>query len=126
MWRNALLSCLFAVSGLVLPGAGAAHAYDRDGVSWSVGVAVPGVVVSAGQPGYYPPPPPPVVYSTYPPPRYYAPPPPVYYPAPGYHARAPHPHHRPNKHKHGHRHGHDRDHDERGHGGHRGGYYGGR
>ena len=40
MWRNALLSCLFAVAGLVLPGAGAAQAHGGGGVSWSVGVVL--------------------------------------------------------------------------------------
>lgn len=56
--------------------AGAAHA-DRGGVSWSVGVSVPGVTTVVGNaPGAYAPP---AVYYA-PPAGYYAPPAAAYYP----------------------------------------------
>lgn len=107
-----------AIAGLMAVGAAQAHG----GVSWSVGVGVPGVAVGVGAPVYMPPrpvyyAPPPAVYYAPPPPAYYAPPRPMYRPAPVYYQGGPrwsghgYRDHRP----HGHRH-----HGYRGHGGHGG------
>ena len=100
MTKNRSLYAMVAATGVALAalgGAGAAHAHG--GVSWSVGIGVPGVVVGAsngyGYPAYAAPapvyvapspvyytPPPPVVYA--PRPVYYAPPPVVVAPSYGY------------------------------------------
>lgn len=94
-----------AVAGLMVGIAAQAHG----GVSLSIGVGVPGVVVGAPAPVYMPPPP---VYVAPPRPVYYAPPAPVYYeprpiyrpvpvyvtPGYGYYGGGPR--------WHGHRHGH--------------------
>ncbi|KAB7619381.1 hypothetical protein [Verminephrobacter eiseniae] len=82
-------------------GAGAGSAWARD-VHWSIGVAVPGVVLGAGvgdvgEPVYRPAPvyvaPPvymaPPVYLAPPPPVYYVPPRPIYYSAPPVHYAPP-------------------------------------
>lgn len=100
-----------------LGGSGAAQA--RSDVSWSIGVGVPGVVVtgSNGYGGYAPPayyaPPPPVYYAP-PPPVYYAPARPIYYappvvvrpPAYGYYGGGYRHHHRHRHHSHHGNHGH--------------------
>ena len=76
-----------ALLGVVASGALFGMAAASAGTSWSVGVTVPGVVVSSEPaPAYYEPAP---VYSA-PPPVYYQPAPPVrYQPAPAYVAPAP-------------------------------------
>ncbi|CAN5623129.1 hypothetical protein BH10PSE18_BH10PSE18_47270 [soil metagenome] len=103
MSRSSLLkmAAAGAVAAVALFGTASASA---NGVSWSVGVNVPGVAIGvaapqpyyapaptyyAPAPRYYPPapvyyqPPPPIYYR--PAPVYYAPPPPVYYgTGPGY------------------------------------------
>ena len=77
----------WVAAGVLAAGALGAAATASAGVSWSVNVGVPGVVV-APAPVYYPPapvyyaPPPPVYYR--PAPVYYAPPPVYYRPAPVY------------------------------------------
>ena len=92
----------WAAAGVVAAGALLVGASANAGVSWSVGVSTPGIVLGVGEPAYYPPapvyyaPPPPVYYQP-PAPVYYRPPPPVYYrpapiyyrPAPGYYRPAP-------------------------------------
>ena len=111
MSRSSLLkiAAAGAVASVALFGTASASA---NGVSWSVGVNVPGVAigVAAPQPYYVAPqryyapppqayyPPAPVYYQQRPPvyynnvaPVYYAPPPPVYYgPGPGYYHRHQH------------------------------------
>ena len=77
---------VLAAAAVLALAAGAAHA-DR-GVSWSVGVSLPGVTtVVGGGPRVYAPPvayyPPAAAYYA-PAPAYYAPPPLRYVPAPGY------------------------------------------
>lgn len=105
-----------AVAGLMAGTAVQAHG----GVSLSIGVGVPGVVVGGPvygnpyavpapvyvppRPVYYAPPPP--VYYAPPPPVYYAPPrpmyrPPMYRPAPVYYGGGGY---RPQRHNHGHHH----------------------
>lgn len=79
----------YAASGMVLTAALFVGTTATAGVSWSIGVGVPGVVVSEPAPVYYEPapvyvPPAPIYYRPAPP-VYYRPPPPVYYrPAPAY------------------------------------------
>ena len=71
--RSALIR--LAAVGVVAVAAITAAASASAGPNWSVGIAVPGVVVSGGDPGYYQPAP------------AYAPPAPVYYqPEPVYRA----------------------------------------
>jgi len=86
MKKTFALAAAAAGTALTLA-AGAAHA-DRGGVSWSVGVSLPGVttVVGTAPPAaYYAPP-----AAYYPPPRaYYGPPAPVYAPRAGYYAPPP-------------------------------------
>jgi len=82
----------WAAAGALAIGALGATAAANAGVSWSVGVAAPGVVVGVNQPGYYAAPQPyyapaPAYYA--PPPVYYRPPPVYYRPAPVYYAPAP-------------------------------------
>jgi hypothetical protein len=73
-----------AIAALGLAGVAATGAAHAGGVSWSVGIHLPPLVISGGNVGFYPAPvyyPPPVVYA--PPPRVvYAPPPVIYRPAP--------------------------------------------
>ncbi len=79
-----------AAGALAVVALGSAAVANANGVSWSVGVSAPGVVLGVGQPApvYYAPAPAyyapaPTYYA--PPPVYYRPPPPVYYrPAPVY------------------------------------------
>ncbi len=86
MTKTRSLYAMVAAAGVALAalgGVSAAHAHG--GVSWSVGIGVPGVVVGAtnGYPAYAAPAP---VYVA-PSPVYYAPPPPVVYaPRPVYYA----------------------------------------
>ena len=91
MNKTRSIYALVAVAAVALAGLGASGAAQaRSDVNWSIGVAVPGVVVGVGNgyqgysgyapPVYYPPPRP--VYYAPPPPVYYAPPPPVYYAPP--------------------------------------------
>ena len=76
-----------ALSGAVAAGALFGVAAATAGTSWSIGVSVPGVVVSSEPaPVYYEPAP---AYSPPPPPVYYQPAPPVRYQQPAYVAPAP-------------------------------------
>ena len=76
---------LAAAAALALV-AGVAHA-DRGGVSWSVGISVPGVTTVIGDGGRVAYAPPAAYYS--PAPAYYAPAPAYYAPAPAYYPPAP-------------------------------------
>jgi len=76
-----------ALSGALAAGALFGMASATAGTSWSIGVSVPGVVVSSEPaPVYYEPAP---AYSPPPPPVYYQPAPPVRYQQPAYVAPAP-------------------------------------
>ena len=78
-----LAAASMAVAGLMAASGAQAHG---GGVSWSIGVGVPGVAVGVGAPVYMPPRP---VYYAPPPAAYYAPPPPVYYAPPPVYRPAP-------------------------------------
>lgn len=79
-------NCLkFAVVTTAFLGAAFGTSFANAGVNWSVGIAVPGVVVSEPAPEYYERAP---IYGA-PPPVYYQPAPPVYYRQPPVYYRPP-------------------------------------
>jgi hypothetical protein len=83
---NCFVFSKIAMAGVVAAAALSGATSASAGTSWSVGVALPGVVVGVAEPGYYRPAP---VYAA-PPVTYYRPGPPVQYsPAPEYDAPRP-------------------------------------
>ena len=125
--KNRSLSAWLAAASVALLALGSTGAAQANGVYWSAGVAVPGVVVGVGNgysvyttpgptyyappPGYYPAPaayyaPPPAYYPPqsgyYPPPAAYSPPPPAYgygyYRGPGRHPHYGYQHQYPQNH----------------------------
>ncbi|MCT9812926.1 hypothetical protein N0K08_20035 [Acidovorax sp. Be4] len=94
----------YAASGIVLTAALFGGTAASAGVTWSIGVGLPGVVISEPAPVYYVPapvyaPPAPIYYQPAGP-GYYRRPPPVYYrPAPVYYGPPPPVYYRPHHHR---------------------------